>query len=455
MKNISLSKLIHEKFSSIAEMPAISSDSTTVNYGDLASQTSDFQGKSVILYFHDVAMLLRAMAALDGFVEALCPLSEQITNDDLRHIVSLNAFDVVVTDMPSKHTELFSKNNIRIRTLEDLDLVKEKRIEVTQTTNWLVPTSGTTSKPKLVRHTLSSLAAAALSYHKHERDSDIWGLFYDPTRYAGYQVLFRSLLGGQTLIAPSLSLDIIRRVQICIDQKVSHISATPTMWRKILMCPPANGMPLRGIILGGEAADQPTLDALRSMYPTARITHVYASTEAGLGMSVSDGLAGFPLRFKEDREAKAKIKIEDNRLYLSSPSTASSYLGEKEFISPDGWVDTGDLVTVEGDRFFVVGRASGVINIGGDKVLPDVVRQQMLEHPDVVDVHIYGKKNPFTGMLLGADVKLNPNIEAKVAERSIRNHVQQNIPETQQPRFIRFVDDIKINSTGKIEQRKE
>ena len=50
------------------------------------------------------------------------------------------------------------------------------------------------------------------------------------------------------------------------------------------------------------------LNALRKSFPMARITHTYASTEAGLGISVSDGLAGFPVRFLESSKGSVDLK---------------------------------------------------------------------------------------------------------------------------------------------------
>ena len=46
--------------------------------------------------------------------------------------------------------------------------------------------------------------------------------------------------------------------------------------------------------LTGEIADQAILDSLRSFYPQARISHAFASTEAGVAFEVDDGFEGFP-----------------------------------------------------------------------------------------------------------------------------------------------------------------
>jgi|TARA_B110000858_G_C17798671_1_gene473936 acyl-CoA synthetase (AMP-forming)/AMP-acid ligase II len=455
MKNISLSNSINKVSNMLPERLAISSSLDEIYYHDLARLIPRSIGKSVILYFYDITKLISTMVLLDGYVETLCPISEQIDDDDLKHIILQKKFDVVITDIPLVNLDLFIKYKISIYTFDKLNLNINKKDELFQKqTKWLVPTSGTTSKPKLVQHTISSLTASAVSSKVEKREIEVWGLFYDPTRYAGYQVLFKSLLNGHTLVAPSLSKSIADRVQVCIDKKVTHISATPTLWRKILMCPLAKKMALKKIVLGGEAADQPTLDALRKMYPKSKITHVYASTEAGAAMSVSDGLAGFPIFFLDNNDAKIKMKIEDNHLYLKSTAAASSYIGQEKFQNSDGWINTGDLVTKNNDRFFVIGRANGVINIGGDKVFPEKVRHILLELKEVEDVFIYGKKNPFTGMLLVADIKISSDTDHKSAEQLIKNFIKESIPVTHQPKIIRIVNEIETNSTGKVGLRR-
>ena len=95
--------------------------------------------------------------------------------------------------------------------------IKEKsNAESSKLTKWLVPISGTIPKPKFFEHTLHSLANSALKSKNGAKSNEVWALFYDPTRYAGYQVLFKALLQGSTLIAPALNDPISERVQVCI-----------------------------------------------------------------------------------------------------------------------------------------------------------------------------------------------------------------------------------------------
>jgi len=157
------------------------------------------------------------MALLDGSVKTLCPISTLMGKDDLLHLISLTEFDAVVSDLPTTDLESFRDRNINIETMDELIFSDEdQQISFSQETIWFVPTSGTTSNPKLVKHTLPSLAASALKAKNGHDDMQVWGLFYDATRYAGYQTVFNSLLNGHSLVTPSLSQTINERVQTCI-----------------------------------------------------------------------------------------------------------------------------------------------------------------------------------------------------------------------------------------------
>ncbi len=44
----------------------------------------------------------------------------------------------------------------------------------------------------------------------------------------------------------------------------------------------------------------------------------------------------------------------------------------------DGFVDSGDIVELRGDRYYFVGRRGGIINVGGLKVHPEEVEQSSI-----------------------------------------------------------------------------
>jgi acyl-CoA synthetase (AMP-forming)/AMP-acid ligase II len=149
-------------------------------------------------------------------------------------------------------------------------------------------TSGTTGRPKIAVHTLESLVARIRATTKVPGSQhNGWLLTYQATAFAGLQVILTAALSGGSLVvtkqrSPADFFGVAER------HGVTHISGTPTFWRSfLLVAPPGSLAELRQITLGGEAIDQPTLDRLRTTFPNAHITYIYASTEAGVVCSVT------------------------------------------------------------------------------------------------------------------------------------------------------------------------
>src|SRR6185295_8082481 len=108
----------------------------------------------------------------------------------------------------------------------------------------------------------------------------------------------------------------------------THMSGTPSHWRRALMSPEARAIAPRYIRLSGEIADQGILNALRSFYPRASVGHAFASTEAGVGFEVNDGLEGFPASLI-GASGDVQVAVEDGSLRIRSARNAVRYIGEE------------------------------------------------------------------------------------------------------------------------------
>ena len=415
----------------------------------MQSRWAGVSAASVVVFCADLNNTLRAMTALDGAVDALCAMPTTLGVDDIAALLAQWPFDTVITDGGAETQAIFAAHGLTCMSIDDA-LTNDGTVQDTRATKWLVPTSGTTSTPKLVIHSFDSLSRAALAGRKITAPPQVWAMLYDVTRFAGYQVFFQAALSGHTLVFAGLDTPMEQRVSFFACNDVTHISATPTLWRKILMCPASAELSPAQITLGGEAADQATLSSLGAKYPQARVTHIFASTEAGVGLAVSDGRAGFPLSYVEKPFNGVEICLTEGRLHLRATTRPSGYAGGNPFADKDGWTDTGDLVHVNDDRFFVIGRESGIINVGGDKVMPELVRDALLACDIVREAVVYGKKNPFTGALVAADVVLTDTINKDDARKIIDGFLAQRLTAPQRPRLLRFVPEIKANATGKV-----
>jgi len=306
-----------------------------------------------------------------------------------------------------------------------------------------VLTSGTTGLLKLIPHT-----AATLNTFDRVRELPEagWFLPYQIGSYAWYQMVALGLfVQGQTLV-PGDFADLAGSFEAALRAgHVSAISSTPTFWRHALMSIDARllaAAPLRAISMGGEIVDQAILDRLAQLYPEARIRHIYASSEAGAGIVVSDGRAGFDAGLL-DRAGKAvSLRIEDGRLFIRSRYGNQAETGQ--------WIDTGDLVERRGDRVYFCGRAGNtMINVGGQKAFPPDIEAHLMSHPKVVWAQVTARRAPLVGHLPVAAVVLSEPMDPDAAESLMLAHCEGRLADYAVPRMWDFLDSVPLRASLK------
>lgn len=317
---------------------------------------------------------------------------------------------------------------------------------------YILATSGTTGTPKLASYSLSALTATAKKNIARGHEF-IWGLSYDINRFAGLQVYLQAIVAGSTLVIPAKSESIDSLVQLYTNKHVNCLSATPSFWRKVLMVPSHKSIPLKRITLGGEISNQSILTALSKSFPDTNIIHIYASTEAGVGFAVKDKREGFPTQLlAESVSLPCKLKVEDGLLWIKSQHGCSNFVkGELDF-DPDGFINTGDLVEVKGERVLFLGRDSGSINVGGNKVMPEKVESVLEGSPFVSMAKVFAKKNPVLGSLVYADIittELGETLSSKEFKAELITFCRDKLETFEIPAMFKRVDVIETNATGK------
>ncbi|MGC4053312.1 MAG: fatty acid--CoA ligase family protein [Paludibaculum sp.] len=312
-------------------------------------------------------------------------------------------------------------------------------------------TSGTTGNPKIVEHALGTLLGRIGGRSLKKNEGARWLLTYEPHSFAGLQVVLSAVLSNGLLIS-STRRDPASAVKTATLSEATHISATPTFWRAFLMAG-ASGrtLPLRQITLGGEAVDQATLDRLAEAFPTARIVHIFASSEAGALFSVRDGKAGFPAGWlNEPLEDGITLRLRNGVLEALSPNRMKRYASLQPTPSAeDGWLITGDLAEVRGDRVMFLGRADRTVNVGGLKVCPEEIEEFLLGHPAVRDARAFGVASPLVGQLLAAEIVLDPERDPAAALMELRRFCASGLPPHKVPRRIEPVAQVRMAESGK------
>jgi len=417
----------------------------------LFGRAEELRGRSVLVAAADQITTALALIELDGIASRLVLCPPDLDKEHFRFIIDSVPVDVIVSD----RSDLPDTDVIRCG-LPILPAAYDRNPR--HRTEWILLTSGTTARPKMVVHTLSGLAGA-IGATDPLADGFVWSTFYDMRRYGGLQVFLRAILTGGSLVLSSAHESVDDFLIRAGVHGVSHISGTPSHWRKAVMSPSVHRISPRYIRLSGEIADQAILDTLRSFHPQASIAHAFASTEAGVAFDVRDGLAGFPASLIAERTGDLEMKVVEASLRIRSPRIALRYIGDGagSLTDAEGFVDTGDIVELRGDRYYFIGRRDGVINVGGLKVHPEEVESVINRHPEVRMSLVRTRKNPITGSLVVADVVLKVPADKGLARRCEREILQlctEALPRHKVPAAISFLSELSVTGTGKLVRRR-
>lgn len=426
----------------------------------LGGRLEELRGRTVLIATQDQLAAALAIIELDGVARRIVLCPPDLAPHHFPGVIATSGAVAWVRDaaVPEENgAGLDLCVTAQAALSPENDLTRHRSHE----TEWILLTSGTTGAPKLVLHTLVSLTSTIVRQRASQPAASsacIWSTFYDIRRYGGLQIFLRAALRGGSLVLsdPKESInDFLARVAAA---GVTHISGTPSHWRRALMSGAAATIAPAYVRLSGEIADQAILDNLEAAYPDAGVAHAFASTEAGVAFEVGDGLAGFPAALVGAPGA-VELKIADGTLQVRSRGTALRYLGEQAAPLPgaDGFVDTGDRVELRAGRYHFMGRAGGVINVGGLKVHPEEVEAVINANRWVRMSLVKARRNPITGAVVTAEVVLaddtGPPGERPPGEalaREIIEACRRALPAHKVPAMVRIVPSLEVSAAGKL-----
>jgi acyl-coenzyme A synthetase/AMP-(fatty) acid ligase len=169
------------------------------------------------------------------------------------------------------------------------------------------------------------------------------------------------------------------------------------------------------------------------------VEEIYGSTETG-GVACRCAATGRELL---EPFAWVECRIRDERICVKSL-----------LVSPDlpvdgqGFYMTGDRARfVSADRFTLLGRADGVVKVGGKRVDMNDVQEKIKRIPGIRDafvVSLPGRK--------GRDTDIAAMVECDIAEAELRRVLSEKFEPFAVPRRLRLVDKIPSTSTGKYDR---
>jgi acyl-CoA synthetase (AMP-forming)/AMP-acid ligase II len=135
--------------------------------------------------------------------------------------------------------------------------------------------------------------------------------------------------------------------------------------------------------------------------------------------------------------------------YYNDPEKTAS-----TFVEIDGrrFVVTGDMATVEEDGTIqLLGRGSGCINTGGEKVFPEEVEAVLKAHSAVYDALVVGVPDERWGQRVAAVVQ--PVTGATPSLEELVEHTRASLAGYKVPRSVVLVDEVVRSPAGKADYR--
>jgi acyl-CoA synthetase (AMP-forming)/AMP-acid ligase II len=337
---------------------------------------------------------------------------------------------------------------------------------------FILQTSGTTARPKLIPFTHGNmLAAAARVQSWFDLTPADRCLSVSPICYShGLKVtVFAPLISGGSAAFPRSpsSLDVDEWLGAL---KPTWYSAGPTLHRFMLdktkpLSDARSVHSLRFVVSGGAPLTREVREGLSVTLGVPVLEHYGSSEAAQISANLpppgpfKPGTCGIPARGAVKIVAESGREVspgEHGEILLGGPTVTSGYLDAPELNATsfmDGWFRTGDIGSLDADGFLTIhGRKTEMINRGGEKISPAEVDDALQRHPAVAEAAAFAAPHPRLGEDVAAAVVLREG--ATVTPLELREFLLPSLAQFKIPRRIVFVDRLPKGATGKVQRQR-
>ena len=100
------------------------------------------------------------------------------------------------------------------------------------------------------------------------------------------------------------------------------------------------------------------------------------------------------------------------------------------------------MVSVDGDYLKILGRKSELINVGGEKVYPAEVENVIIQFQNVSDATVFGEKNPITGNIVCAKIRLNQPVDKREFVKNLKKYCRERLKTYKVPVKIIITNEV-------------
>ena len=353
--------------------------------------------------------------------------------------------------------------------LEPGRLSAARRRVLAQDIAMVIYTSGTTGRPKGAGLSHASLlaSAAAQAAHTRVRDGDLVHLA-NPLNHVGgitCGVLTHLVGGGTVVLVPEFKAD--RVITLMLQHPPTIVAGVPTMLTLLLMHARIDSVDFsrtRLVFSGGSNVDAVLLERLARRMPNATLMNLYGLTETSGALVMTPwertpedltATIGLPFEGAQWRVAGANGEAlaagQVGELWFKGVGVVSGYIGAAAGagFSADGWLQTGDLGTVDSRGVITLkGRKKDMYIQGGFNVYPAEVEALINRHPQVVMAAVVGIADPVLGEVGRAYVVARP--DSALNEAELRGWCAQHLADYKVPRQVCLREALPMTPAGKI-----
>ena len=123
-----------------------------------------------------------------------------------------------------------------------------------------------------------------------------------------------------------------------------------------------------------------------------------------------------------------------------------------ETIDAEGWLHTGDLVTMDERGYTTItGRLKDMIIRGGENIYPREIEDVLFAHPAVAEVAVVGLPDEKWGEIVAAFIR-DATPDSPIENDELRGYMREHLAATKTPKLWYHVDEFPLTGSGKIQK---
>ena len=341
---------------------------------------------------------------------------------------------------------------------------------------YVIFTSGSTGQPKgvVVSHgALANYVQGALT-RLDSQPGEGWAMVSSVAADLGHTSLFGALCsGGRLCLASAEEVADAERIAAFIQARaVAVLKIVPSHLSGLLAAAPqpVEVLPLRLLVLGGEACGAPLLARVRELAPGLRVVNHYGPSETTVGvlthewrigeslpqgnLAIGRALPNSRVRVVDEQLASLPLGV-PGELLIAGTGLADGYLGLPQLtaerfihLEDERYYRSGDRVRLRADgEIEFLGRLDEQVKIRGYRVEPAELAQVLKRLPGVHDALVLAESAGDGPLRLLAWCVADGEAEA------LRQELAAQVPDYLMPAQLMLLPALPLTANGKVDRQ--